>query len=238
MNHALALPLALASILAPAPLASAQAAPELPRARATSLSLAMPAPAPAVLETALLAADEDAQTARSLGIRRTMADWMTGLGVAAVLSMTTANVFGAISFSDRYGFRGSYEETPCAQGNAVLPEYCEGTVWPQAIAGGLTTTLYVTASMLGMFMPDPLHVGDSPGPLGERIRVHRILRIFTSTLVIAQALLGLAINHADEWFGLDRRQDFGAMQALSATHLGLGLAAITSLAAQGAVMVF
>ncbi|UJR83765.1 hypothetical protein [Sandaracinus amylolyticus] len=209
---------------------------------ALSIVLATPAaaaqdPAPAI--EAVASADQDAQRLRHLlGVRETMADWMTGLGIAAWLSLTTTAILGAISFHDRYGFAASYEDTPCAQGTAVWNGYCEGTVWPHAIAGGITTTLYVTTSMLGMFMPDPLHLGDQDDARGRRIRVHRTLRIATTSLIIAQALLRLFISNADDWFGIERSQHFDAMQALSATHLFLGVAAIVSLSAQGAVMVF
>ncbi|AKF03769.1 hypothetical protein [Sandaracinus amylolyticus] len=219
MSTPIALVLALSIVLA-APAATAQEGPD-------------PSPSDAA-QTEL-----DPQRLRHLlGVRETMADWMTGLGIAAWVSLTTTAILGAISFHDRYGFAGRYEDTPCAQGTAVWNEYCEGTVWPHAIAGGITTTLYVTTSMLGMFMPDPLHLGDQDDARGERIRIHRTIRIATTSLIIAQALLGLFISNADDWFGIDRQQHFDAMQALSVTHMALGAAAIVSLSAQGAVMIF
>ena len=147
-------------------------------------------------------------------------------------------ILGAISFHDRYGFAGRYEDTPCAQGNAVWNGYCEGTVWPHAIAGGITTTLYVTTSMLGMFMPDPLHVSEQPDARGARIRLHTTIRWVTTSLIIAQALLGLFISNADDWFGIERSQEFDTLQALSITHMALGVGAVVSLSAQGAVMIF
>jgi hypothetical protein len=186
-------------------------------------------------QAAEAATDENLR--HQLDTRRTMADWMTGLGIATWVGMATTLVLGAVHFHDQYGLGGSFDETPCAQGTGVMQEFCEGTVWPHAIAAGTTIALYVTTSMLGWFMPDPLGASEQPGPHGDRIRFHRSWRWVTSSLIIAQALLGFFISHAD-WFGLDQKQDFDVMQGLSATHLALGVAALGSFTVQGAVMLF
>lgn len=188
-------------------------------------------PAPAEWE------EEEALVQRQLATRRTMSDWMTAIGIATWAGMATTVTLGAFHFHDRYGFAGSYQETPCARGAAVMQEYCEGTVWPHAIAAGTTTSLYVTNAMLGMFMPDPLGASEQPGERGDRIRAHRTLRWVTSGLLIAQALLGLLISHPD-WIGLHDERDFDAIQGMAIAHLGLGWAAFASYSAQGAVMIF
>lgn len=180
----------------------------------------------------------DARLASQLATRRTMADWMTGIGIAAIFSMATTAVLGAIHFHDQYGFHDEYADTPCGQQRAIMQEYCgTGTVVPHAIAAGTTTALYVTAASLGIFMPDPLGASEQPGPYGDRIRLHSTLRWVTTTLLIVQSLLGTFVSHAD-WFGLDFRNDFDALHGLAITHMGIGLAALTSLTIQGSVMLF
>lgn len=180
----------------------------------------------------------DEQLARRLATRRSMADWMTGLGFASLGALTVTNVLGAVHFHDHFGFSGSFQDTPCARGVAVMQEYCEGTFWPYTIASGSAAALYVTTAMLGWFMPDPLQASEQPNAWGERIRIHRSLRWVTSGLLIAQALLGAFISLSDEWFDMDPQNDFEALQALSATRLGLGVAAMASLTAQGSIMLF
>lgn len=209
----------------------AYAAPDL--APEVSLQLAQAS------ETTQRAAEEaiDPALREQLATRRTMADWMTGLGIAAFGGMVITNVLGAIHFHDQYGFSSAWEGTPCARGSAVMQEYCEGTVVPHAIAASTAATLYIGSSLLGWFMPDPLHARDQPGPYGDRIRLHRTLRWVTSALVIGQALLGMFISNAD-WFGLDQRQDFQVLQGFAIAHLTLGMASLASLAIQGSVMLF
>ena len=180
----------------------------------------------------------DEQLARRLATRRAMAEWMTGLGIASLGALVTTHVLGAVHFHDHFGFSGSYQDTPCSRGVAVMQEYCEGTFWPYTIASASSAALYVSTAMLGWFMPDPLAASEQPNARGERIRAHRAMRWVTSGLLIANALLGAFISLSDEWFGMDPRNDFEALQALSATRLGLGIASIGSLTAQGAIMLF
>lgn len=184
-----------------------------------------------------LEAAEDPDLRQALQIRLVMADAMTVLGISAAVAMATSLVFAAIDFRDQYGLHGSRSETPCARGDAIFPEYCDGIVLPHAIASGATTGLYVTTSLLGILMPDPLHAGDQPGAHGDRVRTHRTVRWVTSTLMIVQAVLGFLVSYSDE-LGIDSSQDFELMQGLAIARIATGAAALTSLAVQGSIMLF
>ncbi|AKF11313.1 hypothetical protein [Sandaracinus amylolyticus] len=191
--------------------------------------LAPGAPDPAQLEDAAIAAQ--------LRQRQEIALVHRAFGVATWASMAATAVLGFIQFGDEYGFHGARSETACAQGTAVLQDFCEGTPWPHAVAGFTTAALYFTTFTLSFFMPDPLDLEHQQSDWAERVRIHRALRWVHLGGVVLQALLGIFIaNH--EAFGLDTNDDFDALQALAGVHMGVGIVTFGALSAAAALVTF
>lgn len=156
-------------------------------------------------------------------------------GIATWASMLVTVALGFIQYYNLYGFFGSLEDTPCVQGNAVFgQDQCWGEPWPHRIAAMTTTALYTTTFILPFVMPDPL--GASEGPSGENLRIHKALRWVHLGGMIAQVLMGFMVGQ--NWFGLDRANDFGAMQAIATAHQVIGLTTFGALTAAGALMIF
>lgn len=180
---------------------------------------------------------EDAAIAEQLRQRQELALVHRVFGVATWVSMAATAVLGFIQFGDEYGFHGSRAETACAQGTAVLQEFCEGTPWPHAVAGFTTAALYFTTATLSFLMPDPLDLEHQDSAWAERVRIHEALRWVHLSGVVLQALLGIFIaNH--EAFGLDVSDDFDTLQALSGVHMGVGVVTFGALSAAAAIVTF
>ncbi len=203
------------------------ASPELSPAIIAQLAPGAPEPATA----------DDAAIAAALQQRQDVALVHRAFGIGTWVAMATTAVLGFIQFGDEYGFNGSRSETACAQGSAVLQEFCTGTPWPHAIAAGTTAALYFTTFALSFAMPDPFDLEHQTSAWAERVRIHRALRWVHFAGVIAQALLGAFLaNH--EAFGLDTEGDFDALQALGAVHMGVGVVTFGALSAAAAIVTF
>ncbi|MCZ7679510.1 MAG: hypothetical protein M5U28_12395 [Sandaracinaceae bacterium] len=156
-------------------------------------------------------------------------------GIATWASMLVTVVLGAIQYYNLYGFFGSREDTPCVAGGAVFgQDQCWGTPWPHRVAALTTTALYTTNFVLSIAMPDPL--GADTGPNAEDLRIHKVLRWVHFGGMLAQVLLGFAVGQ--NWFGLDRANDFEAQRALATVHQLVGLTTFGVLTAAGAIMLF
>ncbi len=158
-------------------------------------------------------------------------------GIATWASMLATVVLGVIQYHNLYGWFGSLEDTPCVRGDAVFgQDQCWGTPWVHRIAAVTTTALYATTFTLSFVLPDPLGADQGRGAFAENLRIHKALRWVHLGGMIAQILLGFAVGQ--NWFGLDRANDFGAMQALATVHQLIGLTTFGAMTAAAAVMVF
>lgn len=178
---------------------------------------------------------DPAQLAAALRQRQDIATVHRAFGIATWGAMLVTVVLGAIQYHNLYGFFGSREDTPCVAGGAVFgQDQCWGTPWPHRVAALTTTALYTTNFVLSIAMPDPL--GADTGPNAEDLRIHKALRWVHFGGMIAQVLLGFAVGQ--NWFGLDRANDFEAQRALATVHQLVGLTTFGVLTAAGAIMLF
>lgn len=178
---------------------------------------------------------DPAQLAAALRTRQDLATVHRALGIATWGSMLVTVVLGFIQYYNLYGFFAPLEETPCVTGSAVFgQDQCWGAPWPHRIAAITTGALYTATFVLSIAMPDPL--GADQGPRAENLRIHKALRWVHLGGMIAQVLLGFALGQ--NWLGLERANDYGAMQALATVHQLVGLTTFGVLTAAGAVMIF
>ena len=200
-----------------------------------------PLPDVAAADEAEDAADEEprdpSDLAAAIQERQNLAAVHRAFGIATWGAMLVTVVLGAIQYGNLYGFFGEPEDTPCVQGNAVFgQDQCWGEPWPHRIAAFTTTALYATTFVLSFVMPDPLDASSGDSGLGPDLRLHKDLRWVHLGGMIAQVLLGLAVGQ--NWFGLDRANDFRAQQALATVHQVIGLTTFGALTAAGAIMLF
>jgi hypothetical protein len=165
--------------------------------------------------------------------RNDVASIHRAFGIATWGAMLVTSVLGFLQYYNLYGMFASREDTPCVRGGAIFgQEACWGTPWPHLIGAITTTALYSTTFILSFTMPDPLGAGTSSADL----RLHKDLRWVHLGGMIAQMLFGLAIGN--NWFGLDRANDYEAQQVLASVHQLIGYTTLGVLTAAGLVMVF
>lgn len=171
--------------------------------------------------------------AEQLSQRRDVAQIHRAFGIATWISMLATSVLGFIQYYNLYGFFGGREDTPCVQGNAVFgQDQCWGTPWPHRIGWITTTALYSATFMMSFLMPDPLNSGDT----NEDLALHKTLRWVHLGGMVAQLFLGLAV--ANNWFGIDRANNFEAQQVLASVHQLIGWTTLGVLTASGAILLF
>lgn len=158
------------------------------------------------------------------------------LGIATWAAMTATVALGFIQYYNLYGFGADQASNPCVTGDAVFGQgQCSGTPWLHLTGGLLTTALYSATFAVSLGMPDPggeLDEGDSE--YAQNLRMHKLLRWVHFGGMIAQMALGLVV--ANNWFGLDRANNYGALQALSTVHLGTGLVTWGAMTWAGIIM--
>jgi hypothetical protein len=101
----------------------------------------------------------------------------------------------------------------------------------------ITTALYAATFTLSLMMPDPDGLDEGDSDYAKNLRMHKILRWVHFVGMISQLALGVVIANAES-FGLDRANDFGTLQALSATHMAIGLVTFGALTWAGAIFTF
>lgn len=168
-------------------------------------------------------AEAEARIAAQLQQRAQIVPIHRAFGVATWASMAVTAVLGWIQFADEYGFHGNQSETACANGNAVMQDFCVGTPWPHAIAGFTTAALYFTTAGLSLAMGSP--VERSPD-----VELHATLRWVHLVGMILVAGFGIVTANVDA--------DFETRQALAITHQSLAVATFGVLTAAAAVVVF
>ncbi|MFW6087628.1 MAG: hypothetical protein ACODAG_10525, partial [Myxococcota bacterium] len=170
--------------------------------------------------------------------RQKMATIHRAFGIATWSAMTLTTVLGFIQYHNLYGFFAGRDDNPCVRGEAIFGQgQCSGTPWPHLGAALATTALYTTTFTLSYFMPDPLDVAEQDNEAGRKLRTHKILRWVHFAGMAAQAALGVVVANGER-FGLDRTNDYGALQGLSTVHMLTGLVTYGALTWAGAIMVF
>lgn len=161
--------------------------------------------------------------------------WM---GIATWTSMTATVVLGWLQYANLYGFFSSRENTRCVRGNAFFGQTaCVDTPWPHLASSILTAALYTSTFSLALRMPDPMNFDEGDGEYARNLRRHKRLRWVHFAGMIAQMGLGIVIANS-ETFGLDRANNYGALQALSTIHLGIGLVTYATLTWSGLIFLF
>jgi len=160
------------------------------------------------------------------------------VGIATWASMAVTLLLGGFQFHNLYGF-GALEDTPCVTGEGIIfgESQCSGTPYVHLTSAMITTALYATTFTLSLMMPDPDGLDEGDSDYASNLRTHKILRWVHFVGMISQLALGVVIANSES-FGLDRANDFGTLQALSAVHMGLGLVTWGALTWAGALFTF
>lgn len=182
--------------------------------------------------------DAEPSYAELMKERNSLAELHRPLGIATWAAMSLTTVLGFVQYYNLYGFGAGIGDNPCVEGNAIFGQgQCSGTPYLHLSAAALTTALYSTTFALGSLMPDPDDLSEGPGEFASTLRMHKLLRWVHFGGMIAQIVLGtLAANPG--LIGLNRAEDYGALQALGTVHLATGLVTYGALTWAGALMVF
>ncbi|MGE0785288.1 MAG: hypothetical protein AB7S26_06355 [Sandaracinaceae bacterium] len=169
--------------------------------------------------------------AAQLRQRQDVAAVHRAFGIATWVSMLATSVLGFIQYYNLYGFFSGREDTPCVTGNAVFgQDQCWGTPWPHRIGWITTTALYSATFFMSFIMPDPLNSAATNADLD----LHKTLRWFHLAGMVIQVFLGLAT--ANNWFGIDRANNYEAQQALATVHQLVGWTTLGLTTAAGLVL--
>jgi hypothetical protein len=180
---------------------------------------------------------EQAQYKRDLKRRDDIAGVHRAFGVTTWASMTLTVAFGVMSYYNLYGFGANQGSNPCVTGHAIGGDGgCNTMQALHGISAGLTTALYATTFTLSLMMPDPDDLASGKGDFAKTLRLHKTLRWVHLGGMIAQALIGIVI--ANNWLGLDRANNYKALQTLATVHLASGVITYGALTWAGALMTF
>lgn len=184
------------------------------------------------------AAEEGPDLGTQLQQRKKIGKVHRAFGIATWSAMTLTTILGYIQYHNLYGFFAGRDDNPCVQGEAIFGQgQCSGTPWPHLGAALATTALYTTTFTLSYFMPDPLDVAEQENEAGRKLRTHKLLRWVHFAGMVAQAALGVVVANGER-FGLDRTNNYGALQGLATVHMLTGLVTYGALTWSGALMVF
>lgn len=173
---------------------------------------------------------------RAMRTRVGLAKWHKTLGIATWGAMAVTTILGVIQYYNLYGFGAGQDDNPCVTGDAIFGQsQCSGTPWPHALAAATTAGLYYTTFTLSLLMPDPDDASSGDSEYARTLSTHKTLRWVHFAGMAVQALLGIVIANPD-WFGMDRANDYGTLQALSTVHLGVGLTTFGALTWAGLLM--
>jgi hypothetical protein len=145
------------------------------------------------------------------------------LGIATWAVMGVTLLAGGIQFHNLYGEWSDLGDTPCVTGDAIFGQgQCSDPPWIHRSLWITTTALYTATFIVSVMMPAPEDLDDGDSEYASNLRLHKILRWIHFGGMLAQLALGIVVGNAES-FGLDRANDYGALQALATTHLALGL---------------
>ncbi|MBC7172398.1 MAG: hypothetical protein H5U40_08235 [Polyangiaceae bacterium] len=164
--------------------------------------------------------------------------WM---GIATWASMTATVALGWVQYANLYGHFADREDTRCVQGDPFFErgprDPCVGQPLPHLISSATTGVLYYTTFALSYYLPDPLGLDEGNSRSARALRQHKRLRWAHLSGMAIQILLGVFTANSDR-FGLDRTNDYRALQALATVHLVTGLATYATLTWAGTIMIF
>jgi hypothetical protein len=160
------------------------------------------------------------------------------LGIATWAAMGITLGLGFIQNANLYGPFASLENTPCVTGDGIIfgESQCGGVPWLHLTSAMVTTGLYAATFALSLLMPDPDNLDEGDSAYASNLRLHKVLRWVHFVGMIAQLALGIVIANGDA-FGLDRANDYDALQALTLTHMGIGLVTFGAMTWAGAMFV-
>lgn len=171
----------------------------------------------------VVSAANDEEYVLSLKERARFAKIHRWFGIASFVSMGLTVILGTIQYYNLYGFFAGQDSNPCVSGDAVFGQgQCTGYPWPHALASALTGGLYFTTFSLSLLMPDPDHADEGDSEFAQNLRLHKLLRWVHLGGMVAQIALGVLIANGTA-LGLDRANDYGALQALATVYWGVGL---------------
>lgn len=205
----------------------------------TAVAMQVDAAAAAEAEADAQAEAEAEEYARQLRQRASVARIHRIFGVSTWGSMTVTVALGLIQYYNLYGVFAGRGSNPCVEGGAIFgQEQCYDTPLAHALSATATSVLYYTTFTLSLLMPDPDDSDEGDSEFARTLRMHKLLRWVHFWGMAAQGLLGPIIANSAQWFGLDRANDYGTLQALATIHLGIGLVTYAALTWAGALMVF
>jgi len=160
------------------------------------------------------------------------------MGITTWSAMTVTVALGWLQYVNLYGMFAAQEDTRCARGDAFFgQDACSRQPLPHLISSSLTGGLYYTTFALSFALPDPLGLDQGDSQAARRLRQHKRLRWAHFAGMAAQIVLGV-VSANSERFGLDRANDYRALQALSTVHMAVGLATYATLTWAGTIMTF
>jgi hypothetical protein len=163
------------------------------------------------------------------------------MGITTWSAMTVTVVLGWLQYANLYGHFAPLEDTRCVQGDAFFRggprDPCTQQPLPHLISAAATGALYYTTFALSYFLPDPLGLDEGNSRSARRLRQHKRLRWAHFAGMATQIIFGAFVANADR-FGLDRTNDYRALQALATAHLMTGLATYATLTWAGTIMTF
>jgi hypothetical protein len=181
--------------------------------------------------------DDQAQYLADVKRRNALTKVHRPLGLATWAAMTATLALGIIQYYNLYGFFADQGDNPCVTGDAIFgQDQCTGAPWPHRIGWITTTALYSATFTVSLMMPDPDDLADTKGEFGDTLRMHKLLRWVHFGGMLAQLALGLIVSQ--NLFGLDRANDYGALQTLATVHMASGIVTYGALTWAGALMTF
>ncbi len=158
-----------------------------------------------------------------------------GFGIASWVMWTATVVFGYFQYSDRYGWFGDHDDTPCNRGQAQFGDWqCDVPIL-HISAAVVTAGLYGTAFGLSFAQADPDRDYDADTPEARRLRLHRTLRWVHLAIMAAQVVGGVIIANLGR-MGVDERENWSVLQGLATYHLAMGTLGWGALTWAGALM--
>jgi hypothetical protein len=219
---------------------------------ALTLDPAFAADAPALRSPILVAVDVDpAAVAEEAEPEPTVEELMAQrahfgrihqwMGIATWSAMTVTVALGWFQYANLYGHFAPVEDTRCVRGNPFFDggprDPCTQQPLPHLISASVTGALYYTTFALSYFLPDPMGLDEGDSEAARELRQHKRLRWAHFSGMALQILLGAFTANADR-FGLDRTNDYRALQALATVHMVTGLATYATLTWAGTIMTF
>lgn len=161
------------------------------------------------------------------------------LGIATWAAMTTTVITGTLQYVNLYGVFSARDRTRCAgHGEPIFgDDACVGVPLPHVISTVVAGSLYYTTFGISFAMPDPIGLDRGNSESARALRQHKRMRWAHFGGMALQAVLGTMVANP-HLIGLDRTNDYRALQTLATVHLVSGYATYGMLTYTGARMAF